>query len=108
MWEVAGAWKAERACGIQSRPTARPAPRMISREWLGLPNPNLMHNHPEVAIKNWALRWTDGGHRRRQNRRMTARITANALLANEWLVHGPRTGSQIEIGPVTEFRFKLF
>ena len=27
MWEDTGAWKAERACVIQSRPTARPAPR---------------------------------------------------------------------------------
>ncbi len=81
MWEDADAWKAERACGIQSRPTARPAPRMIAREWLGLLNPNMMHNHPEVAIKNWALHWTDGGHRRRQNRRMTVWNRLHASLA---------------------------
>ena len=61
--------------------TARPAPRLISREWLGLPNPNMMHNHPKVAIKIWALRWTDGGHRRRQNRRIKARNRCDALLA---------------------------
>ena len=73
MWEDADAWKAER------RPTAHPAPRLISREWLELPNPNMMYNHPEVAIKNWALRWTDGGHSHRQNRRMT---TLNRPLAS--------------------------
>ncbi len=84
MWEDADAWKAELACGIQSRPTARPAPRLISREWLGLPNLNMMHNHPKVAIKIWALCWTDGGSRRSQNRRMTARIRKHALLALEW------------------------
>jgi hypothetical protein len=81
MREDADAWKAERACGIQSRPTARPAPRLISREWLGLPNPNMIHNHPKVAIKIWALRWTDGGHRRSQNRRISDRIRNHALLA---------------------------
>ncbi len=79
--EGAGAWKAERAYANQSSPTARPAHRILSREWLGLLNPNLMHNHPEVAIKNWAQCWTDAGHHRRQNRRMTARNRSNALLA---------------------------
>ncbi len=77
MWEDADAWKAEaaeRACGIQSLPIARPAPRLIFREWLGLPN-------PEVAIKNWALCWTDGGHHRRQNRLMTAQNRSLASLA---------------------------
>ncbi len=49
--------------------------------WLGLLNPKLMHKHAEVAIKNWALRWADAGHCRRQNRRMTTQIRSNALLA---------------------------
>jgi hypothetical protein len=92
VWEDVDAWKAELACGNQSSPTALSAPRMISREWLGLPNPNLMHNHPEAAIKNWALRWTDGGHHRRQNRRMKARNRSIALLA----LQGRNTGR----GPV--------
>ncbi len=64
----------------QSSLTAHPAHRILSREWLGLLNPNLMHKHAEVAIKNWALRWTDVGHRRGQNRRMTPQIRSNALL----------------------------
>jgi hypothetical protein len=59
MKEDAGAWTAERACGNQSRPTARPPPRTVSRECVGPHRPNLMHNHPKVAVKNWALRWTD-------------------------------------------------
>jgi hypothetical protein len=88
VWEDVDAWKAELACGNQSSPTALSAPRMISREWLGLPSPNLMHNHSEVAIKNWALRWTDGGHRRLQNRRIKARNRCDALLALEC----PNTG----------------
>jgi hypothetical protein len=67
-----------------------------------------MHNYPEVTIKNWALRWTDGGQHLRQNRRMTAQNRWNALLAIRVALHGPWTGSQIESGPVTEFRFKLF
>ncbi len=79
--EDAGAWTAERACGNQSCPTARRPPRIVSLEWLGPNRQNLMHNHPEVAIKNWALRWTDGGHHWRQNSRMTARNRTNALLA---------------------------
>ncbi len=57
-----------------------------------------MNKHAEVATKNLALSWTDAGHRRRQNRRMTAQIRSNALLA--W--HGPRTGSQMELCPVIE------
>jgi hypothetical protein len=40
-----------------------------------------MHKYAEVAIKNWALRCTDAGHRRRQNHWMTAQISSNALLA---------------------------
>ncbi len=75
MWEYAGAWKAEtaeRVCGSQSLPTACPAPRLKSREWLGL---------PEVAIKIWALRSTDGGQGHRQNRRMTALNRPLASLA---------------------------
>ena len=40
-----------------------------------------MQKYAEVAIKNWALRWTDASHRRPQNRRMTAQIRSNALLA---------------------------
>ena len=67
--------------GIQSRPTARPAPRMISREWLLLPNPDLIHNHPGEAVKNWALRLTDGHNRLNQNRRMTAQNRSRASLA---------------------------
>ena len=107
MWEDDDAWKAELACGNQSSLTAPQAPRMISREWLGLKNPNLMHNHPEVAIKIWALRWTDGGHRRRQNRRIKARNRWDALLARV-SEHGPRTGSQIEIDLVNRISFKMF
>jgi hypothetical protein len=61
-----------------------------------------MHKHAEVAIKNWALRCIDAGHRRRQNSRMTAQIRSNGLLAWQKAVHGPRTGSQMELGPVIE------
>jgi hypothetical protein len=67
--EGAGAWKAERERPNHSSTTARPAHRIISTEWLGLQIPNLLHKHAEVATKNWALRWTDGGHHRNQNRR---------------------------------------
>ncbi len=81
MKEGAGAWKAEQACANQSSLTASPAHRILTQEWMGLLNPSPMHIHPEVAIKNWALRWTDAGHPRRQNSRMTAQIRSNALLA---------------------------
>jgi hypothetical protein len=67
-----------------------------------------MHIHPEAAIKNWALRWTDGGHRRRQNRWMKARNRWHALLALRVGQHGPMTGSQIEIDPVTSISIKMF
>ena len=94
--EGAGAWKVELASANQSSPTARPAHRILSREWLGLLNPNLMHNDPEAAIKNWALRWTDAGHPLRKKRLMTAQIRSNALLAwqksgaraEDWLANG--------------------
>ncbi len=88
--------KAEPACANQSSPTARPAHRILPREWLGLLNPNLMHNHPEAAIKNSALRWTDAGHRWRQNRRMTAQIRSNALLA--WQRSGARAEDRLANG----------
>ena len=94
--EGAGAWKAELASANQSSPTARPAHRILSREWLGLLNPNLMHKHAEVAIKNWALRCTNAGHRRRQNRRMTAQIRSNALLA--WEKNGARAEDRLANG----------
>ncbi len=48
---------------------------------MGLKSPNLLHEHAEVATKNWALSWTDAGHRRRQNCRMTAQIRSNELLS---------------------------
>ena len=83
-----GTCKAERTCGNQSNRTARPSPRIVSQECMRLPNSNLLHNHPEVAIKNWALRWTDGGHRRNQNRRMNGRNHSNALLSIEWRCTG--------------------
>jgi hypothetical protein len=63
-----------------------------------------MHKHAEVATKNWALRWTDAGHPWRQNRRMTAQICSNALLA--WQKSGASARaedrSQMELGPVIE------
>ncbi len=102
LWEDAGALGAERESGVQSHPTDRPAPRMISREWLGLPNPNLMHNHPRVAIKNWALLWADGGHRWRQNRRLNDRIQSLALPEIGLTKHGPTTGSNVNLDPVTD------
>ncbi len=64
--EGAGTWKAERERPNQSSTTARPAYRITSTGWLGLQSPNLLHKHAEVATKNWALRWTDGGHHRNQ------------------------------------------
>jgi hypothetical protein len=71
-----------------------------------------MHKHAEVAIKNWALSWTDAGHRRRQNRRMTAQIRSKLPRMHCWpgkkAVHGPRTGSQMELGPVIEIWIKMF
>jgi hypothetical protein len=94
--EGACAWKAEPQCANQSSPTARPAHRILSREWLGLLNPNLMHKYAEVAIKNWALRWTDAGHHRRQNRWMTAQIRSNALLA--WQISGARAEDRLANG----------
>jgi hypothetical protein len=75
---------------------------MISREWLGLLSPNLMHKYAEVAIKTWALRWTDAKHHRRQNRRTNARIRLNPLLVDAWRAHGPRTGWSCKIDPVIE------
>ncbi len=89
-------------CANHSSRTARHAPQFFSRECMRLPIPNLIHNHPEVAIKNWALRLTDGGHHRRHNRRMTVQNRWIALLAIRVALHGPRTGSQLEIGPVTK------
>ena len=76
----AGAWKAERDCPSQSGTTARPAHRIISTEWLGLQSPNLLHKYAEVATKTWALRWTDGGHHRNQNRRKNAQNPSNSSL----------------------------
>jgi hypothetical protein len=104
--EGAGAWKAERERPNQSSTTARPAYRIISTEWLGLQSPNLMHKHAEVAIKNWALRWTDGGHHRNQDRRQNARNPSHALLAIGVARDGPRTGSQMEIDPVIKIQVK--
>ena len=76
-------------CANQSSRTARPAHRIFSRECMRLPIPNLIHKHPEVATKNWALSRTDGGHRRNQNRRTDA-----------------RNRSQMEIDPVIEIQVK--
>ena len=104
--EGAGAWKAERERPNQSRTTARPAYRIISTEWLGLQSLNLLHKHAEVATKNWALRWTDGGHHRNQNRRPNAWNPSHALLAIAVARDGPRTGSQMEIDPVIKIQVK--
>ena len=79
--EGAGAWKAERERPNQSSTTARPAYRIICTEWLGLQSLHLLHNHRGVAIKNWALSWTDGGHHRSQHRRKSAQNRSIALLA---------------------------
>jgi hypothetical protein len=78
--ESVGAEKAERERPNQSSTTARYAHRIISTEWLGLQSPNLLHKYAEVATKNWALRWTDGGHHRSQHRRKNAQNPSNALL----------------------------
>ena len=104
--EGAGAWKAERERQNQSSTLARPAYRIISTEWLGLQSPNLLHKYAEVATKNWALRWTDGGHHRSQHRRPNARNPSHALLAIGVARHGPRTGSQMEIDPVIKIQVK--
>jgi hypothetical protein len=48
----------------------------------------LLHKHAEVATKNWALRWIDGGHRLLQNHRMNGRNHSNALLSIEWRCTG--------------------
>ena len=101
--EGAGAWKAERERPNQSGTTARPAHRIISTE---LQSPNLLHKYAEVATKNWALRWTDGGHHRNQNRRPNARNPSHALLAIGVARHGPQTGSQMEIDPVIKIQVK--
>jgi hypothetical protein len=65
-------------CANQSSRTARPAPRILSQECMRLPNTNLIHKHAEVATKNWALRWTNGGHHRSQHRRKNAQNPSNA------------------------------
>ena len=80
----------------RSSTTARPAHRILSREWLGLLNPNPMHKHDEVSIKNWARRCTNAGHRLRQNHRMTAQIRWNALLA--WQISGARAEDRLANG----------
>jgi hypothetical protein len=66
----------------------------------------MFHKHAEVATKNWALRWTDGGHHWNQNRRTIAQNCLNALLAIGVAQYGPRTGSQMEIDPVIEIQVK--
>ena len=104
--EGAGAWKAERERPNQSSTTARPAYRIISTEWLGLQSLNLLHKHAEVATKNWALRWTHGGHHRNQNRLLNAKNPPHALLAIGVARDGPRTGSQMEIDPVIKIQVK--
>ena len=104
--ESVGAEKAERERPNQSSTTARHAHRIISTEWLGLQSPNLLHKHAEVAIKNWALRWTDGGHHRNQDRCQNARNPSHALLAIGVARDGPRTGSQMEIDPVIKIQVK--
>jgi hypothetical protein len=93
--EGAGAWEAERSCPNQSNTTARPAHRIVSTEWLGLQSPNQLYKHAEVATKNWPLFWTDGGHRRRQNRRMNGQNhskqycqSSGAARAAAWLAGG--------------------
>ena len=80
--ESVGAEKAERERPNQSSTTARHAHRIISTEWLELrlQSPNLLHKYAEVGTKNWALRWTDGGHHRSQHRRKNAQNPSNALL----------------------------
>jgi hypothetical protein len=83
--EGANALKVQQAYVNLSSQTARRAPQMFYLECMRLPNPNLIHNHSEVATKNWALSRTDGGHHRNQNRRTIARNRLNELLAiGEW------------------------
>ncbi len=60
--------------------TARPAHRIFSRECMRLPNPHLLHNHRDVATKNWLLSRTDGGHHRNQNRRKKAQNPSHSSL----------------------------